>query len=74
MQLADWVLPLLLLTADDPHGRTANDLTLTPPLPPAPPEKQGPSAFSVCLGLEKRDCPYFSADSPDNRAALVPCE
>jgi hypothetical protein len=37
MQFADWVLPLLLLTADDPHGRTANDLTLTPlPAPPPP--------------------------------------
>jgi hypothetical protein len=37
MQFADWILPLLLLTADDPHGRTANDLTLTPPSAPPPP-------------------------------------
>jgi hypothetical protein len=28
MQLADWFLSLLLLTADDPHGRSAVDVTL----------------------------------------------
>jgi hypothetical protein len=27
MQLADWLLSLLLLTPDDPHGRSAVDLT-----------------------------------------------
>jgi hypothetical protein len=27
MQLADWLLSLLLLTADDPHGRSALDVT-----------------------------------------------
>jgi hypothetical protein len=27
MQLADWFLSLLLLTADDPHGRSALDFT-----------------------------------------------
>jgi hypothetical protein len=27
MQLADWFLPLLLLTASDPHGRTPEHVT-----------------------------------------------
>jgi hypothetical protein len=37
MQFADWILPLLLLTADDPHGRTASDMALAPqPVSPLP--------------------------------------
>jgi hypothetical protein len=31
MQLADWLLPLLLLTAGDPHGRSPEDVTQSPP-------------------------------------------
>jgi hypothetical protein len=27
MQLADWLLSLLLLTPEDPHGRSAADVT-----------------------------------------------
>lgn len=34
MQLADWFLPLITITADDPHGRSAHELT-NPSVAPA---------------------------------------
>jgi hypothetical protein len=37
MQLADWLFTLLLIRSDDPHGRTALEMTLPPrPGPPLP--------------------------------------
>jgi len=44
MQFADWILPLMLLSSEDAHGRTAVDVTsntaassphLEAPAPPA---------------------------------------
>jgi hypothetical protein len=42
MQLADWLFTLLMLRSDDPHGRSALEVTLAPPQPartiePVPP-------------------------------------
>jgi len=33
MQFADWLLPLLLLTSGDPHGRSAVTVTQDAPKP-----------------------------------------
>lgn len=36
MQFADWILPLMLLSSEDAHGRTAADVTSDSPHPEAP--------------------------------------
>jgi hypothetical protein len=36
MQLADWLFMLLMLRSDDPHGRSALDVTRSRPDPVAP--------------------------------------
>ena len=44
MQLADWLFTLLLLRSDDPHGRSAVDVTATerPGPTPAPTARPRP--------------------------------
>jgi hypothetical protein len=36
MQLADWLFMLLMLRSDDPHGRSALDVTRSRPEPAGP--------------------------------------
>jgi len=65
VQLADWILPLLLLTADDPHGRTASDLTLTPPPPPDPARRAAETVIGT--RTDNGDSPPFRSESCPKR-------
>jgi len=38
MQFADWLFMLLMLRSDDPHGRSALDVTRSRPEPAARPD------------------------------------